>query len=67
MTLRIPTTERHCDRCDAFIKENEEVGAIIDVYWMTRWNKLDLCPDCAKKLREWLDDPETYIAHIPIS
>ena len=69
MTIIRPTSERHCDRCGAFIAEKRmEFGAIIEGYWMpNRWDRAELCGDCAEKLREWLDDPATYIAHIPLT
>lgn len=56
---------RTCDKCGLEINTNPMVNAILPMLFIRRiesfamgWQSVDLCPECEKKLAEWLNNKE---------
>ena len=50
---------KQCDRCKKFYKSNNNPGYVVR-YWngVTMLNDRDLCPDCEKKLADFMINVE---------
>lgn len=56
-------TIKTCDKCGAKINTNPTTNAILPMFSISiiedfalGWRSVDLCPKCAKRLAEWLNN-----------